>query len=637
MIGFDSETFLIQPGQQFPPMVCATFAGDPALPSIMHARDTTTPDAIRYAYDRGLVGANTAFDSGVSMAAWPELTPAIFDAYENDRVECVQTRQKLIDIGLGCYRGFKAIGGQLRKLGYSLDDLTQRHLGIQLDKDGPWRLRYGTLDQVPLDWWPQAAKDYAIGDARATLAVREAQQPYAHLLADQFRQTRYDFALKLTAGWGLRTDPDGVAFFADAIDRHHAHLGGILREWGLVKADGVRDTKAAAAEMVRHCEAEGLPVLRTDPSPKFPNGQVSLSTDTCLESGSDRLKVYGEYSRIMAVKSKDLEFLIRGTREPLHCRYEVLVESGRTSSSKPNIQNLRRIPGIREAFIPAAGSVFAVADYGGLELATMAQACIELVGYSRLADLLNEGIDPHLYFACKMLRVTYEDGRARLKPANGADPDKEIVNARQTGKVFLFGSPGGLGAATMVDYARALYGIVLTEDQCKQLKDLWLHLFPEFRDYFKVVNSMVIQGRGVGQLYTGRWRGSVTYTSACNTFFQGLGADVAKRAGWAIVRQCWGIDRGPLNGCRPVAFIHDEWVLECPEGYAAEACEELRRVMIREAGVLLTGVRIDVEHLLTRRLSKKAKPVRDASGRLVPWDRPYRECLLGKDGALVLS
>lgn len=634
-IAFDSETYLIQPGQQFPPMVCATFSADGRSGDIFRACDAK--DNIRACYAHGVVGANTAFDSGVSASMWPDILPELFDAYDNDRVECVQTRQKLIDIALGCYRGFKAVGGKLTKLGYSLDDLTRRHTQMVLDKEGPWRLRYGTLDAVPLDWWPAEAKAYAVNDAIATAQVRAAQEPYAHLLADQYRQARYDFALKLTSGWGLRTDPEGVPFFAQAIDAHWAHLGSILQEWDLVRPNGVRDTKAAAAEMVAHCQREGLPVQRTDPTAKFPDGQVSLSTDTCLESGSDRLKVYGEYSRIMAVRSKDLEFLQRGTHEPLHCRYEVLVESGRTSSSKPNIQNLRRIPGIREAFIPAAGCVFAVADYGGLELATMAQACIELVGFSKLADLLNEGIDPHLYFACKMLGIEYADGKARLKPANGADPDKEIVNARQTGKVFLFGSPGGLGAATMVDYARALYKIRLTEPQCRQLKDLWLHLFPEFREYFKVVGAMVEQGRGVGQLYTGRWRGNVTYTSGCNTFFQGLGADVAKLAGWALTKACY-LGPGPLQGCRPCAFIHDEWILECPEWQAAEAVEEMRTVMIREAGKLLTGVRIDVEHLLTRRLSKKAKQLRGPDGRMIPWDKPYRECLLDpKTGQTVLG
>ena len=63
---------------------------------------------------------------------------------------------------------------------------------------------------------------------------------------------------------------------------------------------------------------------------------------------------------------------------------------------------------------------------------------------------------------------------------------------------------------------------------------------------------------------TGRVRGRVGFTQARNTPFQGLAADGAKLALWALIRA----------GYRVVAFIHDEIIVELPEegvDHAAEA------------------------------------------------------------------
>jgi DNA polymerase I-like protein with 3'-5' exonuclease and polymerase domains len=51
---------------------------------------------------------------------------------------------------------------------------------------------------------------------------------------------------------------------------------------------------------------------------------------------------------------------------------------------------------------------------------------------------------------------------------------------------------------------------------------------------------------------TGRVRGGAEYTEARNTPFQGLAADGAKVAAWALFS----------SGYRIVAFVHDEFVVE---------------------------------------------------------------------------
>jgi DNA polymerase I-like protein with 3'-5' exonuclease and polymerase domains len=141
------------------------------------------------------------------------------------------------------------------------------------------------------------------------------------------------------------------------------------------------------------------------------------------------------------------------------------------------------------------------------------------------------------------------------------------------------------------------------------------------RRYFDYIGKLVeMPGAKITQLRSGRIRGDVGYTDGCNTLFQGLGADAAKSALFDVCRACYADPRSPLWDCRPVNFVHDEIIAEAPEHRAAEAAEELSRIMVATARRWLPDVRITAEPVLARRWSKNAESVRDASGRLIPWD-----------------
>lgn len=646
-LAIDYETYLIAPGQQFPKAVCLSWASLDGSGSAGVER--ARAELAEVAYTRGVAGGNTAFESGVTIANYPHLTPLVFQAYAEDRVTDVLIRQQLIDLAEGRLRGYrKDESGKLRKIGYGLDDVASRlEPPIFLNKEDPWRLKYSELDGKEVSEYPKEAVDYSLGDATTTRTALLQQEAKRALLDDQFRQCRADFALKLTSARGLRTDPEAVPFFAATIDARLGELTETLSEpaawvwsgaeWepkGLLRPDGSRDTKAAQARMMAVCERDGKPVKRTpivrkwnEKKKEFYNsgGSVCLDADTCEETQDPILELYGEYSQLLAVRSKDIDFLTRGTHEPIHCRYNCIMETGRASSSKPNIMNLRTLTGIREAFIPREGYVFAQADFGGLELATVAQVCLTLLGRSRLADFINTGKDPHIEIARRVLHMTYDEVYAAYKGPKGTALYNMAYRARQVGKVANFGFPGGLGAVTLVEYARALYDIRITVAEARNLKAIWLDSFPEFRRYFELIGEVAETGQGIGQLYVGRWRGKVTFTSACNTLFQGLGADLAKEAGWLIVTACFADPSSPLFGSFPVAFVHDEWILEVPEYKAAAAAEELSRLMCLAAGKYLTGVKMKAPPTLARRWSKECPELRDEAGVLQIWDRPYRE------------
>ena len=133
-----------------------------------------------------------------------------------------------------------------------------------------------------------------------------------------------------------------------------------------------------------------------------------------------------------------------------------------------------------------------------------------------------------------------------------------------------------------------------------------------------------------------RVRGGVGYCDGCNSYFQGLAADGAKAAMFYITQECYlgfgtawprdGRAPSPLYGSRVVACIHDEFLLEVrDDANAGAAADRLAAVMVEGMARYIPDVPIKAEPVLMRRWLKGAKPVRDASGRLIPWEPKERK------------
>jgi DNA polymerase family A len=635
----DTETCLFRPGVMAPELVCVSWQVPGEQPGIVHADDPAALPLVTswLAGSELLVGHHVVYDFAVLAAKWPQLVPLIFKAYDEDRVTCTKVRQQLLDIAAGQFRGW------LRKFdkrvctaheecdpetcveattkrsarwvpyNYDLDAIYYRATGGRLDKN-TWRLRYGEFLHVPIEQWPEGARTYPLEDARADLDVFLKQEEHARFIPDQYRQARAAWALHLTSVWGLRTHTPGVDRLRAQTLEALAAIEGDLKEAGLVrsggKRDGSRDVKAARALMVQVCERLGRPVRLTN------KGQVSLDSDACEASGYDLLEDYAELTSLKNVLNKDIPVLEAGTVYPVHTSFG-MAGSGRSTSSKPNVQNPRRLPGIRECFVPRPGKVFAQADFSGLELHTLAQCCVTLFGQSHLAEVLNSGLDPHTAFAADVLGISYDEAVRRKKAGDDA-----VDNARQTAKVANFGFPGGLGAEKLCLFARKSYGVVLTEERAKELKAQWLERWPEMKLFFQHVGDLIDEDTGealVEQVFSRRLRGGCHYTAACNSFFQGLGADAAKRAHYFVVRACYSQPASVLYGSRAVNFVHDESILEVDDDERAhDKAVELGRVMLLGANEFLPDVPARVEPLLARCWSKKSKQV-FKDGRLVPW------------------
>lgn len=666
---WDTETALIAPGLNAPPMSCMSACFEEGNASLLHWTEAGAYfEKILDDAAIGIVGANIAFDLAVMAANFPLLLPKIFRAFDQDRVFDVLIRQKLIDIGDGSYPWFRTSSGVTIRRRYDLDSVTRRHSEMRLDKDDAVRRTYGPLRNVPLSMWPPAHIKYAAEDALATRACFFGQsRKNPALLVDQHNQCKYDFALRLMSTWGLRTDESAVVELErNTVARYEAIKTQLVAE-GLVREDGSRDTKRAKDRMMLACgfqhgashdakakkfSYESIPTLSQKKMHLTDSGDVSLSADACDDSEDPILQLYGEYGEQKSVLSKDVKALMNGVHFPLHTHFG-MAASGRSTSSNPNVQNWRRLPGIREAFRPRKGRVYAQADVEGLELATLAQACYEILGYSKLGDAINSGIDVHTDLASSILNVTYEEAIRRKKLGNTPHvkvaldfeqkharlPEYHEVNlseaqwqdyqhysrfvdARQAAKVANFGFPGGLGIKNMILFAKATYGVILSEERCQWLKNLWLTKWSEMTEYFAWINSQIgpDDEAYIEQIRSKRIRGGCSYCAAANTIFQGLGADATKWAAWLIAKECYLDTMSPLYGARPVNYVHDEFIVEVDDNDRAhDAAVRLEQIMVNALRPWIPNVRVAAPPLLMRLWSKNAKAVHNEQGRLIPW------------------
>ena len=605
----------------------------------------------------------------------------------------------------------------------NLAEVAREYAGLVVDKTDPFRLRYGEIIGHEWSLLDPGFFNYAIKDPIVTLAAYQTMADEAANLMENHApdltdaldrfwvlseaiQVKASITLAAIGRRGINVDQARLDVIrANLLRRQEEAISGLsgLDHTGdlfrLDKAgklvltpkgkapsfsqDRLRTLLGESAAAV--AKDTGRPVLVS----RTVTGKVSLATDQWEEIApfAPLVAAWIELSQV----NKNLQFFCKLEGSTVYPRYTPMVRTGRTSCSDPNIQNLPRKGGFREAFVPRAGYVFLIVDYAYIELRTLAAELLSRYGSSKLAEVIKAGIDPHCFTAA-MFEGMEPNAFLTLAKSEHVEDRERYDTLRQRAKVLNFGIPGGLGAASLVSYARSTYGVMLTLEQASKFRDrLIQEVYPELGVYLaddamtslarnlgvsvdacwkrfdrsdqrsgQVAGAVkkVVQGRAVkadGSPYkprfvesvwdglialnrqpeltslladrrgseelrarlfdsavttlTGRIRGRVRFTQAKNTPFQGLAADGAKLALWDLMRA----------GYRVVAFIHDEVIIEIPEGddHATEALR-VEKIMNRAMEIVTGEVPVAVEYALCRRWSKKAKAVFDAQGHLIP-------------------
>jgi len=280
---------------------------------------------------------------------------------------------------------------------------------------------------------------------------------------------------------------------------------------------------------------------------------------------------------------------------------------GRFSASGANVQQVPRGSDIRQLFRAPEGRKLVVADYSAIEMRIMAQ----LSSDTNLITAFREGADVH----------------RRTAAALTGKPEEEVTKEeRQAAKAANFGMIYGIQAASFRSKAEQDYGVKLSLEEAEQMREAFFRAYPAiaawhvkqarqgresgFTDYWRhdFGRGFYCEKRPWVRTLGGRLRVWPTvreegrdgpylrkagpFTELYNSPDQGTGADMIKAAMVELYREL--LRRG-WEHVRLIATVHDELVLEAPEGLAEEAAALLKRVMEEAGKRFLPDVPVVVE------------------------------------------
>ena len=582
---------------------------------------------------------------------------------------------------------------------FSLDMMSDELLSVELDKDESIRKGFGEFyskGNVDYRAIPVAYLKYAARDAIATYRLGTLLDPQCRSVHLRYTplphngttgtngktalwgwlghdiQLRGDIALRQIERRGLHIDAAAVDALNRRLtgesERHHA----VLASYGYVP--GVAGNQAVFGRVIRQIEQErGVVVPITPKSRKKSQaaGDLAVVADHPFVDAFLRAKEVDKMRKTYVDK-------LHAPCGIVHPRYTLLVRTGRTSCSSPNIQNQPRAGGIRECFLPAPGHLFIACDYSMLELCTLAQITYGRFGRSTMRELINAGVDLHRRVAAQIL------GKAE------SDITKD---ERQKAKAMNFGIPGGMSAAGLSGYASDAYGVDLSIDEAARWRTGWLSLFPEMQEYLahgddreKLGGSLNLDSYPdaypsftptIAGAIVLRIAGGATQTSTGRTFsaselewawaqitnsraaaVKSVGEDIKRRRGSRALQRammprtsaviptgrvradCSYTEEknGPFQGLaadgaklalyellraeyRVVAFVHDEVLIEIPErDDYGEVAEHISEIMVRAMRLVCPDVTIRTEYAVMRRWRKNAQAALDPQGRLIPYE-----------------
>jgi DNA polymerase-1 len=256
---------------------------------------------------------------------------------------------------------------------------------------------------------------------------------------------------------------------------------------------------------------------------------------------------------------------------------QAVAATGRLSSSDPNLQNIpiRTDLGreIRRAFIADQGFVLISADYSQIELRVLAHLAEE----DALIDAFQRGEDIHDRTALKV-----------FGPNSGLSKHELRRRAKIINYALLYGK-------TAFTLAR---DIGVTPAQAQEFIDAYFGGFPRVRAFIDRTVDLA-RSRGYVETMFGRRRmvpelnnrnnqiRSAAERMTVNFPIQGSAADILKRAMLRV--------HDSLNGdrARMILTVHDELLVEAPEGEADSVSDRLRDAM-QGAAALKAPLTVDI-------------------------------------------
>lgn len=456
---------------------------------------------------------------------------------------------------------------------HGLDDLTLdvlKHTNIAISELIGKGKKQITMDAVPV----ARVRDYACEDADAALQLASAFEPE---LDNRGLRELYDTlevplipVLAEMERTGVRVD---VPFLLQLGVQMSEELGGLEKE---IHALAGHEFNIASLKELQKVlfEEQKLPVqkrtgIKNEPS----TDQESLERLAAL--GHELPKRLIAHRKVTKLKGTYVDVLpaLADKNGRVHTSFnQASAETGRLSSSEPNLQNvpMRTEQGaqLRKAFIPADGWTLLTADYSQIELRLLAHFC----GDETLRAAFAEDRDVHAAVAAQIFKVA----------------EAEVTKAqRGMAKTVNFGVLYGMSATGL----SVRLGIPR-----KEAEEFIEAYFTRYTKVLEYQQKLLATGRERGRLQTilGRWRAfnldardvNSTYQGrtmaareAINYEIQGSAADLIKKAMLAVRARL----AAQKLQARMLLSVHDELVFEAPPEevtvLAALAREEMTGAM----------------------------------------------------------
>jgi DNA polymerase-1 len=451
--------------------------------------------------------------------------------------------------------------GQSNELGATLE----HSLGIRIDKS------LGTSDFDGL-FLTSAQLEYACNDVRYLHALRAWQQ---NELASTGMTEVFRLEANLlpvvdhleTAGWYILPEPlqEEIRTCTALRDRVAAQLRAVLGDINFNSDEQVITAFAARCNIA-----------------------LSKTNETALTTlghpaGLELLEFRSLSNRI-ARASSILEAVQSDGR--VYTRYNPLgARSGRFTSCGPNLQQINREGLCRAGFGAPPGRVLIVLDYVQVELMVAAFLSQD----QAMLEAIMAGLDLHRQTAALILAI-----------ALGA-----VTKAhRQTAKAVNFGLLFGQGAAGLVNYARANYGVILSLDEAERFRKRFFSHYIGLRAWhsqawlrapFAVEGRTILGRRRLPAPNATDWD---RFQLLVNHSVQGTAADGLKRS---LVRLFAELP----PRVKIIGTAHDEVILEADHSDAPGVEAWASDVMEKEMAKFLPGIPVKVEHTICESWNQK--------------------------------
>ncbi len=462
---------------------------------------------------------------------------------------------------------------------HKLDALALKYLGHNMISFGEVMKASGALNfsQVPI----AAACEYSAEDADMTYQLARQFSPQLQAqglwsLLEDIEMPLSKILLKMEA-WGIGVDTEFLKKLQEEFS-----VGLIEKENSIYAVAGCHFNIQSPKQL-------GQVLFETLRLPTSKKTKTGYSTD--VEVLNELAKVHPLPGEILAYRSlaklkstyvDALLGLVNVKTRRVHTHYnQTIAETGRLSSSDPNLQNIpiRSEAGakIRRAFVAAPGYFFLSADYSQIELRVLAELSQDAV----LQSAFEEGQDIHRLTAASVFQVD----------------ESEVTGAmRSAGKTLNFA----------VIYGQTPFGLSqqLGVSQ-KEAREYIERFFTKYSGVEQYRNAILTQARQTGEVRTlfGRRRFVPELNSknpnmrglseriAFNTVIQGTAADILKKA----MIQIDGKMSSAQVLSRMLLQVHDELLFEVKKEESSLVVDWVREGMVQAA-----DFRIPLEVKITR-------------------------------------